>query len=368
MLHPTGEVLKGRVRATRELVRDSVKDMKKREATGCIVLDLPEGEYTVAFLDGKLITILGPMFSTLDLLLDRAEHGEMLAFTVEKGIFSSYIGYLERRTPYTNNGVMLNNLLVDLVKRRHTGTIEIAGSREEGLIFLAHGIPETAFYSGEGRSLSNTEALERIMQMAERAAPDITVYSAIESIESLRGSVPVADMKMRGLFFNALKSHIREGVGDLAVSLFNERIGRSGYFDVIMYPLEEFLRAAEIACNLLGCTDFELGRILYSDFRKSVLGHVVFFMENASTPSNLAKLLPMAWGTATNYGERWVEEDTEGRIVFRAKNDGDKCERIRGVLTGAMESIGYECTVKETECEKRGGRFCEFVIEWDRKV
>jgi len=365
MLHPVRVILKERSTATRELLRDAVEDMKKSESTGCIALYMPEGEYIITFLDGKLVTILGPLSATLDVLLERAEHGEISVFTVERKIFSDYIGYLERRTPYTGNGMPLNDLLVDLVNKKHTGTIEVMKSSEEGLIFLTDGVPEIAFYSDGGRTLSSTDALESIMKMAEETDPDITVYGAVESIDSLRGSIPVAEMKVRGFFFNALKSHIQGNVGEEAASLFSKRIGRSRYFDLFMYPLEEFMRATESANSILGCTDFELGKAVYPDFKKSVLGRVVFFMENVDTPSDLAKIAQTAWRTATNYGERWVHEDTEGRIVFRIKNDGDRCERLKGVLAGAMESIGYECTVKETECEKRGGRFCEFVVEWD---
>lgn len=365
MLHPIKEVLKDRSGATRELLQDTVEDMKKNESTGCIVLHMPEGEYIIAFLDGKLVTIVGPLSTTLDILLERAEHGEMSVFTVERKIFNDYIGYLEKKTPYTGNGMPLNDLLVDLVNKKHTGTIEVMNSKEEGLIFLTEGIPEIAFYSDGGRNLSSTEALEGIMKMAEASNPDIIVFSAVESMESLRGSIPVADMKLRGLFFNALKSRIQEKLGEKAVSLFNETMGRSRYFDLLMYPLEEFTRAADIARKILGCTDFELGKAMYPDLKKSVLGRVVFFMEDVGTPGKLVQIMQTAWGASTNYGERWVEEDTAGKVVFRVKNDGDECERWRGILAGAMESIGYECTVKETECEKRGGRFCEFVVEWD---
>ena len=364
MLHPVKEVLTERSRATRELLQQSVERMKKDDVTGCIVLYMPEGEYTIAFLDGKMVTILGPLSQTLDILLERAEHGEIVVFNMEKKIFSSYIGYLEKKTPYAGNGMVLNNLLVELVNRRHTGTIEVVNSQGEGLIFLINGVPETAFYSDGGCTLSTTDALEGIMKMAEEAGPDITVYSTVESLESLRGSIPVAEMKVRGLFFNVLKSHIAEK-GEKAVSLFNGKVGHSRYFDLFMYPLEEFLRAAEAAGKILGCTDFELGKLLYYGFKKSSLGRLVFFMEGANTPSGLAKIAQMAWRSATNYGERWVEEDTDGKIVFRVKNDGDTCERLRGVFTSALESIGYQCEVEETECEKRGGRFCEFVITWD---
>lgn len=367
MLHPVREVLKERSRATKELLQDSVEHMKKNECTGCVVLHMPEGEYTVAFLDGNLITIVGPLSSTLEILLERAGHGDISVFTVEKKIFASYIGYLEKKTPYTGNGMPLNNLLVELVNRKHTGTIEVANSREEGIIFLIDGVPDTALYSNGAQNLLGTDALESIMKMAEEAAPDITVYSAVESMESLRGSIPVSDMKVRGFFFNALKSHIEDKAGEKGISLFNGEIGRSRYFDLIMYPLEEYMRAAEITCSMLGVTDFELGKMVYPDLRKSVLGRVVFFLENVDTPSNLVQILQMAWGSSTNYGERWIEEDSEGRVVLRVKNDGDACERLRGVLAGAMESIGYVCCVKETECEKRGGRFCEFVVEWDPK-
>lgn len=106
---------------------------------------------------------------------------------------------------------------------------------------------------------------------------------------------------------------------------------------------------------------------MYPDLKKSVFGRLVFLLGNADTPSKVARAIQAAWGVSTNYGEWWVEEDTEGKIVLCVKNDGDECERLRGILTGGMESIGYECTVTETECEKRGGRFCEFVAEWDHK-
>ncbi len=365
MLHPVKEVLSERSHATRESLRESIEQMKKNEITGCIVLYMPEGEYTIAFLDGELITILGPLSQTLDVMLERAEHGEISVFSIEKKIFSSYIGYLEKKSPYTGNGFVLNNLLVELVNRRHTGTIEVVNSGAEGLIFLINGVPECAFYSDEGRIFSATDALEGIMKMAEETSPDITVYSALESTDSLKVSIPVAEMKVRGLFFNALKSHIEDKGGEKAVSLFNREVDHSRYFDLFMYPLEEFMRAAEIARKILKCTDFDLGKILYNDFKKSALGRVVFFMEEVDTPSHLGRAAQMAWRSATNYGERWVHEDSEGKIIFRVKNDGDTCERLAGVITGALESIGYECEVKETECEKRGGRFCEFVIEWD---
>ena len=365
MLHPVKEVLKPVSRATREVLQNAVESMKQNERTGCICMYMPEGVYTIAFLDGKFITIVGPLSTTLDVLLDRASHGEIFTFTVEKRIFNDYIGYLEKNSPYTGNGMPLNNLLVELVERKHTGTIEVANSSEEGLIFLIDGVPEVAFYSDGGSISSSTEALDGIVKMAEAVDPDITVYSAVESVESLKGAIPIAEMKVRGLFFNAIKSHIEEKMGKKAGSLFSQRIGRSRYVDLFMYPLEEFLRATEVANNMLGCTDFELGKTIYRDFRKSALGRVVFFLEEVDTPSGLAKVAQMAWRSTVNYGERWVHKDTEGKIVFRVKNEGDRCERVRGVLAGAMESIGYECTVKETECEKRGGRFCEFVIEWD---
>lgn len=367
MLHPIKEVLKERSRATTAVLQDAVEDMKKEGITGCIVMYMPEGEYTIAFLEGKFVTILGPLSQSLDVLLERAEHGEISVFSIEKKIFNDYIGYLEKKTPYTGNGMPLNNLLVELVNRKHTGTIEVVNSREEGLVFLIDGVPEIAFYSDGGKTFSSTDALEGIMKMAEATDPDIIVYSAVESMESLKGSIPVADMKVRGLFFNAIKSHIQDALGEETGSLFSRRMGRSRYFDLFMYPLEEFLRATDTAKDMLGCTDFDLGKLLYTDFKKSALGRVVFFMEGADTPSKLAHIAQMAWRSAVNYGERWVEKDTEGKIVFRVKNEGDTCERIKGVLVGAMESIGYDCTVKETECEKRGGRFCEFVVEWDTK-
>jgi len=365
MLHPIKEVLQERSPTARESLSNAVERMKKGRTTGCISLYLPEGEYTIVFSDGTLVTITGPLSQTLDILLERAEHGEMSVFTVEKDILGSYMGYMERKAPYTGNGMQLNNLLVDLVNKRHTGTIAVVNSAEEGLIFLANGVPETAFCSDGGRTLSGPEALEGIVKMAEATDPDITVYSVIESVDSLKGSIPVSEMKVRGLFFNVIKSEITDKMGEKAISLFNRKMGRSRYFDLFMYPLEEFSRAAETARTLLGCTDFELGELAFTGFKKSTLGRVVFFMENVDTPSGLASIAQMAWRSAVNYGERWVAEDTEGRIVFRVKNEGDTCERIRGVLMGATESIGYECTVRETECEKRGGRFCEFVVEWD---
>jgi uncharacterized protein (TIGR02265 family) len=365
MLHPSKEVLKRRSQATEKSLRDSVGQMKESGATGCIVVHLPEGDYTVAFLQGKLVTVLGPLSADMEILLDRAGHGEISMFTVEEKVLASYIGYLGKKSPLKTDGMPLNSLLVELVNRKHTGTIEVANSGGEGLIFLIDGIPETAFYSDGGRTLSSTEALEGIMEMAEAKHPEIVVYSAVESMESFEKSIPISDMKMRGVFFNALRSHIKEEKGEKAGSVFDKRMGRSGYFDLIMYPLEEFLRASEIATQVLECTDFELGKRMYPDFKKSVLGRLVFFLGNADTPSKVARAIQAAWGVSTNYGEWWVEEDTEGKIVLRVKNDGDKCERSRGILTGAMESIGYECTVTETECEKRGGRFCEFVVEWD---
>lgn len=365
MLHPVKDVVKERSHATTIVLHNAVEDMKKQSITGCIVMHMPEGEYTIAFFEGKLVTILGPLSQSLDILLERAEHGEISVFTIEKKIFNDYIGYLEKKTPYTGNGMPLNNLLVELVNRKHTGTIEVVNSTEEGLIFLIDGVPEIAFYSDGGRTFSSTDALEGIMKMAEATDPDIVVYSAIESTESLKGTIPVADMKVRGLFFNAIKSQIQNVRGDDAGSLFSRKMGRSRYFDLFMYPLEEFLRATDTAKDMLGCSDFDLGKLFYNHFKKSALGRVVFFMEDANTPSKLAEIAQMAWRTAVNYGERWVEKDKEGTIVFRVKNEGDTCERVKGVLVGAMESIGYVCTVRETECEKRGGRFCEFVVEWD---
>ena len=365
MLHPVKDVLKKRSHATIPVLHYAVEDMKKHSTTGCIVMYMPEGEYTIAFFEGKFITVLGPLSQSLDVLLERAEHGEIFVFTIEKKIFNDYIGYLEKKTPYTGNGMPLSNLLVELVNRKHTGTIEVVNSVEEGLVFLIDGVPEIAFYSDGGSTFSSTDALEGIMKMAEATSPDIVVYSAIESTESLKGSIPVADMKVRGLFFNAIKAQIQEVLGEKADSLFNRKMGRSRYFDLFMYPLEEFLRANDTAKDMLGWSDFDLGKLFYQHFKKSALGRVVFFMEGADTPSKLAQVAQMAWRAAVNYGERWVEEVTEGKIVFRVKNEGDTCERVKGVLVGAMESIGYGCTVRETECEKRGGRFCEFVVEWD---
>jgi uncharacterized protein (TIGR02265 family) len=365
MLHPIQEVLKERSQATAEVLQESVEQMKKNEHTGCIIMYMLEGEYTIAFLDGNLITLVGPMTTTLEVLLERASYGEICVFTVEKKIFSSYIGYLEKKTPYTGNGMPLNELLVELVNRKHTGTIEVTNSAEDGIIFLIEGVPETAIYSDGTIHMSGTEALEGIMKMAEEIDPDIVVYSTVESVESLKGVIPIADMKVRGLFFNTLKSHIKEKAGEKGISLFNVEIDHSRYFDLLMYPLEEFMRASEIARTILECTDYELGKIVHEGFKKSALGRIVFFMEDTDTPSGLAQVVLNAWSASTNYGERWIEEDTDDRIVIRVKNDGDSCERSKGVLAGAMESIGYGCTVKETECEKRGGRFCEFVVEWD---
>jgi uncharacterized protein (TIGR02265 family) len=365
MLHPSKEVLQERSSATGESFQNAVESMKQSKTTGCICLYMPEGVYTIAFLDGEFITVFGPLDSTLDVLLDRCEQGEICTFSVEKKIFSSYIGYLREEVVQTGNGLPLSDLLVELVKRKHTGTIEVTNSSEEGLIFLEDGIPETAFYSDDGRYLSSTEALESIMKMAEAVDPDITVYDVVGSVEPVAGSVLLSDMKMRGFFFNAIKSHIEEKMGKNAGSLFNKRIGRSRYIDLVMYPLEEFLRATEIANNILGYSDFELGKTVYPDFRKSILGRLVFFVGNVNTPFKLARIAQLAWRVSVNYGERWIEEESDGKIVIRMKNDGDRCERLRGILAGAMESIGYICTVRETECEKRGGRFCEFVVEWD---
>ncbi len=364
MLHPVRDVLRERSKASKELLQDSVEHMKKNEATGSILLHLREGEYTIAFLDGNLTTIVGPLTQTLDILQDRAAYGEISVFTVEKRIFNDYLGYLERNAPYTCNGIPLNNLLVDLVKKKHTGTIKVVNSSEEGLIFLIEGVPEIAFYSNKEKMVSGSEALEGIMKLAEKNA-GITVYSAVKSTESLKSTIPIAEMKIRGLFFNALKSHIQEKHGGEGLSLFNKKVGRPRYFDLFMYPMEEFLRAAETARTILGCSEFELGKMIYADFKKSALGRLVFFMEDASTPSDLGRIAQMVWRSAVNYGERWIHEDTEGRVVLRVKNEGDTCEQVRGILAGAMESIGYKCEIKETECEKRGGRFCEFVIEWD---
>lgn len=364
MLYPIKDVLKARSRGTKESLLDSVETMKREGTTGFVVVYLPEGEYTIAFEEGNLVTASGPMAATVELLLERAEHGEICVFSVEKKIFSSYLGYLEDKLVQKSNGT-LNTMLVDLVNKRHTGAVAVMNTRGEGFIFLVEGVPETAYYGDKGRILSGTEALEGIMKMAEESSPEVRVYAAVKSTESLVGSIPVADMKVRGLFFNALRSRIREKVGDDAASLFSRRVGRSSYYDLVMYPLEEFMRATEIANEVLETTDFELGKTVYTDFRKSMLGRIVFFLESADTPSKLGKVAQLAWTAAVNYGERWVAEDTEGKIVFRAKNDGDRCERVQGVLAGAMEAIGYECTVKETECEKRGGRFCEYVVEWD---
>lgn len=365
MLHPSKEILKRRSKATEKLLKDSVERMKELGATGCIVVYLPEGDYTVVFQQGRLVTVLGPLSADLDLLLGRADHGELSLFTVDEKVFASYIGYLKKESPLTTDGMPLNSLLVELVNRNHTGTIEVTTSEGEGLIFLMEGIPETAFCSNGGKITSSTDALDGIMKMTEINPPEIVVYSAIESMESLKESIPISEMKVRGFFINTLRSHIREEKGDEALSIFDRRMGRSGYFDLIMYPLEEFLRASEIAGQLLGCTDFELGKLAYPDFKKSVLGRLVFFLGNADTPSKLARVAQAAWSVCTNYGERWIEEDTEGRIALRVKNEGDTCERVKGILMGAMEYIGYECSVTETECEKRGGRFCEFVVEWD---
>ncbi len=367
MLHPCKEVPKERCRATQESLQSSIEYMKRGGFTGCIVLYLPGGEYTVAFLDGNLMTVSGPEIVVLDYLLERAEEGEIFVFSMDKKIFSSYIGYLKRDLCHLGDGLPLNALLVDLVNKRHTGTIEVVNSSDEGLIFLNEGIPETAFYSGGCGNLRGTEALEGIVKMAEEVNPGIRVYSAVESLESLRENVSVEDMKMRGFFFNAMKSHIGERMGEEGMSRFNEEVGRSHYFDLVMYPMEEFLKATQIANSILGYTDFELGRTVYPDFKKSVLGKLVFFVGNINTPFKLARIAQMAWRVSVNYGERWVEEEKEGRIVFRMRNDGDRCERLRGILAGAMETIGYKCEIKETECEKRGGRFCEFVVEWDPK-
>ncbi|MBU7013536.1 MAG: TIGR02265 family protein [Theionarchaea archaeon] len=365
MLHPGKEILRRKSHATKKFLRDSIERMKESKTTGCIVVHLPEGDYTIAFLQGTLVTVLGPLSTDLEILLERADCGDISAFTVDEKVFGSYIGYLEKRSPQKTDGMPLNTVLVELVNRKHTGTIEVTTSEGEGLIFLVDGIPETACYSDEGRTMASTEALDSIMKMAVSTTSEIKLYSAVKSTDSLGKGIPISEMKMRGFFFNVLRSHIREEKDEKAVSVFDRRMGRSGYFDLIMYPLEEFLRASDTAEELLGMTDFELGKMVYPDFKKSVLGRLVFFLGNADTPSKLARIAQAAWSVSTNYGERWIEEDTEGRIVLRVKNDGDTCERLKGILAGAMECIGYECTVSETECEKRGGRFCEFVVEWD---
>jgi hypothetical protein len=98
MLHPSKEVLKRRSQATEKSLRDSVGQMKESGATGCIVVHLPEGDYTVAFLQGKLVTVLGPLSADMEILLDRAGHGEISMFTVEEKVLASALS--NKLVPY----------------------------------------------------------------------------------------------------------------------------------------------------------------------------------------------------------------------------------------------------------------------------
>lgn len=94
-----------------------------------------------------------------------------------------------------------------------------------------------------------------------------------------------------------------------------------------------------------------------------VLSYIIKFA-NLKT---LLKRAPKSFNDAYNFGE--IEVDIqEKKAVVKLKDwsfDEYSCPSWAGALKGMMEMTNTSGTVKETQCQREGAPYCEFVMDWE---
>lgn len=95
------------------------------------------------------------------------------------------------------------------------------------------------------------------------------------------------------------------------------------------------------------------------------LGLISYIIRFTNVKS-LIKRMPESYRDAFNYGWLKVEIREKDAIVRIKDNATDDyaCPAWIGVLRGMMEATNTKGKVTERLCQRKGGPYCEFVLEW----
>lgn len=172
----------------------------------------------------------------------------------------------------------------------------------------------------------------------------------------------------RGLNFHRLFDLVRERAGAEAARRCDPK-GRGSRFDLLAYPVREYLQAAYAAAALLGpgmggADGFwdELGRRSVTGFLDSVLGRVIFAVAGRD-PRRLVGAAPAGYRAAASYGERSVVWLGEKRARLVVKRDFLPPAFHRGVILAALgpsEARNPTVSARET-----GLLDAEYEIGWE---
>jgi uncharacterized protein (TIGR02265 family) len=173
---------------------------------------------------------------------------------------------------------------------------------------------------------------------------------------------------VRGMCCQGTLETVRALAGEAAVRLCVEAGGEPHFVDFFNYPVSTYLRVNDAAARVLEpvCGGWEeaqrqLGRRATADMLHSAAGRALMMLSKGES-LRLLGILPSAYRSVVNYGERTVvwEGASRGRIFMR--RDFMPSAYHEGVLMAALERVNArEVSVRPW---KMGVLDCEYFVSW----
>jgi uncharacterized protein (TIGR02265 family) len=173
---------------------------------------------------------------------------------------------------------------------------------------------------------------------------------------------------VRGMFCVGTLDAVRALAGDAAMRLCVEAGGEPRFVEFFNYPVSTYLRVNDVAARVLApvCGGWEeaqrqLGRRATADMLRSAAGKALMMLCKGES-RRLLGMLPSAYRSAVNYGERTVvwEGASRGRILMR--RDFMPSAYHEGVLTAALEQVNARSV--SVRAWRMGVLDCEYLVSW----
>jgi uncharacterized protein (TIGR02265 family) len=173
---------------------------------------------------------------------------------------------------------------------------------------------------------------------------------------------------VRGMFCLGTLDAVRGLAGEAAVRLCAEAGGEPRFVEFFSYPVSTYLRVNDAAARVLEplCGGWEeaqrqLGRRATEDMLQSAAGKALMMLSKGES-RRLLGILPSAYRSAVNYGDRTVvwEGASRGRIFMR--RDFMPSAYHEGVLMAALERVNARSV--SVRAWRMGVLDCEYLVSW----
>ncbi len=173
---------------------------------------------------------------------------------------------------------------------------------------------------------------------------------------------------VRGMFCLGTLEAVRSLAGEAAMRLCVEAGGEPRFVEFFNYPVSTYLRVNDAAARVLEpvCGGWEeaqrqLGRRATADMLHSAAGKALMMLSKGES-RRLLGMLPSAYRSAVNYGERSVvwEGASRGRILMR--RDFMPSAYHEGVLLAALERVNARSV--SVRAWRMGLLDCEYLVCW----